>query len=95
VELLEVSELIGQGLGKQLIVVLSGGNVLRENGVLFKPGVNIILVKPVVVAFVLHDLENPAPVYFSDVLIMQMLVEAGSEALIPHPPLCLIFVKAK
>lgn len=44
-------------------------------------------VEPVVAALVLHDLDDPAPVDFADVFVVEVLVETRIELLVTLVPL--------
>ena len=94
VHLIEVSKLVGQGLSEQLVVVLRRGDVLREDSFFLQPGIHVLLVEPVVRALVFHDLEDPAPVDFTQVLVVEVLVEAGRVVAVSRPPPVLILEEA-
>ena len=83
VHLLQVAQLVGQCLREEFVVVLRGGHVLGEHRLILQPGVCVLRIEPVVAALVLHDLDNSAPVYFAHVLVVEVLVEAGTELLVP------------
>jgi hypothetical protein len=74
-QFLEVAEFISQCLCEQFVVVLSGCDVLREDGFFLQPGICVGLVEPVVGAFVLHDLQDATAINLPHILIMQVLVE--------------------
>lgn len=93
VHLIEISEFVGKGLSEQLVVVLRRGYVLREDGFFFESSIHVVLVEPIVGAFVLHYLQDPASVDFAKVLIVEVLVESRSVVVVPGPPLLLILIQ--
>lgn len=92
--LIEVSKLIGKCLSKQLVVILRRCDVLREDTFLLQFSFHILLVEPIERAFMLHDLQYPAPVDFTQVLIVKVLVESSRVLAISGLPLVLILIKA-
>lgn len=94
VHLIEVPKLVGESLSKQFVVVLRRRDVLREDSFLLQASIHIVLVEPIVGAFVLHDLQNPTSVDLAKVLVMQVLVESRSVLVVSRPPLLLILKQA-
>jgi hypothetical protein len=70
VQLVEITDLVGQSLCKQFVVVFRGGNVLWEESVVFESCLDIVGVVPIMLTFVLHDLEYSTSVDLAYVLVM-------------------------
>ena len=92
VQLVEISQFIGQSFWKQFVVILWGSDVLGENGALLQSFLNILWVEPVVTGLVFKNLKDSAPVDFSDIFFMQMLGQIGIVDLIGSIPFDLILL---
>lgn len=92
--LVEISDFIGQSLSKKFIVIFRGGNILGEDCFLVESYICILWIEPIMVALMLHNFKYPTSVDFSNILIMQVFVESSIKLLISLFPLSHIFLQS-
>ena len=68
--LVEISDFIGQCLSKKFIVIFWGGDILGKDGYLVESYICILWIEPIMVALVLHNFKYPTSVDFSNIFIM-------------------------